>query len=290
MWVAPQRRGSTATSPLSGRLSVGCPAQAGVVHVKPQLFTDTFQIPKRVSAVQVQPGADGRFDRRAYAYAYILKDRKRRKANGTCKGCQEPAIPGQLRCTTCAEQHRQKGLAYRERLKGSPKDYALRENRSSRGTEKRKRHKKLGRCVRCPNPSIPGETLCTTCRKKHQEQNRAYRRNHKAQPSQPLAEAKTFQQTFKLTKPRKGAKPNPRKPKAETPRVPTKTVEGLIESRRQSDRTRAQTDERKKFQRLYKQQVRQERKAAGLCRDCSNKPITGQIRCEVCRDKHRATR
>ena len=32
--------------------------------------------------------------------------------------------------------------------------------------------------------------------------------------------------------------------------------------------------------------LRQERKAAGICRQCSNKAITGQIRCEVCRDKH----
>ena len=67
----------------------------GVVYVKPQLFTDTFQIPRRESAVQVQPEADGRFDRRAYAYAYMLMDRKRRKARGTCKGCPEPAVPGQ---------------------------------------------------------------------------------------------------------------------------------------------------------------------------------------------------
>ena len=175
---------------------VGCPAHAGVVHVKTQLFTDTFQIPKRASAVQVQPGPDGSFDRRAYAYAYTVMDRKRRKANGTCKDCPEPATPRQLRCTTCAEQHREKGLAYRERLKGSAKDYELRENRSRKGAEARKRHKKLGRCVRCPNPSIPGETLCTTCREKHVEQNSAYRRNHKAQAPQPLTEGKNFPANF----------------------------------------------------------------------------------------------
>ena len=251
--------------PIYGALGGSRPQSMGVVHVKPQLFTDTFQISERVSAVQVQPGTDGRFDRKAYAHAYILMDRKRRKANGTCKGCQEPAIPGQLRCTTCAEQHRQKGLTYRERLKGSPKDYELRENRSSRGAETRKRHKKLGRCVRCPNPSIPGETLCTTCRKKHQEQNRAYRRNHKAQATQPLTKAKK-------------------------PRIPTKTAEERIESRREYEQTRSQTAERKELQRLKAQRVRQERKASGLCRDCAGTAIPDQTRCEVCRDKHRASR
>ena len=108
----------------------------------------------------------------------------------------------------------------------------------------------------------------------------------------PLTEERTFQQTFELTKPkpRKTIKPNLRKPKARKPRVPTKTVEERIESSREYDRTRRQTDERKKFQRLYKQKVRQERKAAGQCRNCSNEAITGQTRCEVCRDKHRASR
>ena len=151
-----------------------------------------FQILKPGSDAKAHLRADESFDRKAYQYAYTVMDRKRRKANGTCKGCPEPAIPGQLRCTTCAEQHRKKGLTYRERLKGSAKDYELRENRSRKGAETRKTHKKLGRCVRCPNPSIPGETLCTTCRKKHLEQSRAYRRNHKAQAPQPLTEGRTF--------------------------------------------------------------------------------------------------
>ena len=265
-----------------------CPATTGVNHVKTQLFTDTFQILKPGSDAKAHLRADGTFDRKAYQYAYTVMDRKRRKANGTCKGCQEPAIPGQLRCTTCAEQHREKGLTYRERLKGSPKDCALRENRSSRGAETRKRHKKLGRCVRCPNPSIPGETLCTTCRKKHQEQNGAYRRNHKAQATQPLTEKRTVELT--KPKPRKATKPNLRKPKTRKPRVPTKTAEERIESRRKYEQTRSQTAERKDLQRLKAQRVRQERKAAGLCRDCANAVIPGQTRCEVCRDKHRASR
>ena len=256
-----------------------------MVPVKTQLFTDTFQLPKRASAVQVQPGPDGRFDRKAYANAYIHMDRKRRKADGTCKGCQEPAIPGQLRCTTCAEQHRQKGLAYRERLKGSAKDYELRENRSRKAAEVRKRCKELGRCVRCPNPSIPGETLCTTCRKKHLGWSSAYRRNRKPQAPQPLTERRTFQQTFELTTPNKAPKPKP-----SNPRVPTKTVEARIESQREYDRTREQTDERKEFQRRYKKQIRQERKAAGLCKTCPNPTIPGQTRCESCRDKHNRNR
>ena len=259
------------------------PRTGGVNHVKTQLFTDTFQLPKRASAVQVQPRPDGRFDRRAYANAYTVMDRKRRKANGTCKSCPEPAIPGQVRCTTCAEQNREKGLAYRERLKSSAKGSELRENRSRKAAEVRKRCKELGRCLRCPNPSIPGETLCTTCRKKHLKWSLAYRRNHKAQAPQPLTEGNTFQQTFELTKPKKATK-------AGTPRVPTKTIEELAESRREYNRTREQTDERKEFQRRYKKQIRQERKAAGLCKTCPNPTIPGQTRCEPCRDKHNRNR
>ena len=123
----------------------------------------------------------GRRNNSVYHNPHNVLDRKRPKGQGKYRSCSEPAIPGQLRCTTCAEQHREKGLAYRERLKGSTKDYELKANRSRRGTEARKTHKKLGRCVRCPNPSILGETLCTTCRKKHLEQSSAYRRNRKAQ-------------------------------------------------------------------------------------------------------------
>ena len=109
---------------------------------------------------------------------------------------------------------------------------------------------------------------------------------------QPLIEEGAFQQTFELTKPKpkKATKPNLRKPNAENPGVPTKTVEERIESRREYDRARSQTEERKKFDRLYKQKVRQERKAAGLCKTCPNPAIPGQTRCESCRDKHNRNR
>ena len=114
----------------------------------------------------------------------------------------------------------------------------------------------------------------------------------RVRPALNIVSLQTFELTKPEPKPRKAPKPKPtkapkpRKPKARKPRVPTKTTEERIESRREYDRTRRQTDERKEFQRLYKQKVRQERKAAGICRQCSNKAITGQIRCEVCRDKH----
>ena len=202
-------------------------------------------------------------------------DRKRRKANGTCKGCQEPAIPGQLRCTICAEQHRQKDLTYRERLKGSPKDYELRENRNRKGAEVRKRHKKLGRCVRLP------ESIHSRRNSLHHLSQETFGMEPRlsTQPQSPGPLPLTEERTVELTKPkpRKTTNPNLRKPKTRKPRVPTKTAEERIESRREYEQTRSQTAERKELQRLKAQRVRQERKASGLCRDCSNQAMTGQI-------------
>ena len=42
--------------------------------------------------------------------------------------------------------------------------------------------------------------------------------------------------------------------------------------------------------RLQAQKNRLQRKEAGLCKDCPNKSIPGQTRCEACRDKHNQQR
>ena len=60
--------------------------------------------------------------------------------------------------------------------------------------------------------------------------------------------------------------------------------------RAEYERDRNQNPERKEVARLEAQKDRRERKAAGLCKTCHNKAIPGQIRCEVCRDKHRVSR
>ena len=41
------------------------------------------------------------------ARARAAKNRTKLKDAGLCKDCRQPAIPGQTRCPSCAEQHRQ---------------------------------------------------------------------------------------------------------------------------------------------------------------------------------------
>ncbi len=109
----------------------------------------------------------------------------------------------------------------------------------------------------------------------------------------PLTEERTFQLRFEISRPepkKKPRKPKPRKPRARKPRVPTRTAEERIEARREYDKARSQTPERKEADRLRARQVRLERKEAGQCRDCSNEAIPGQTRCESCRDSHNRSR
>jgi|GEM_PF-5911072 len=106
----------------------------------------------------------------------------------------------------------------------------------------------------------------------------------------------TFHHTFKLTKPeskpkpKKVSKPKPKKPQARKPRTPTHTPEERKDLRRKYDKLRNQTVERKEFHRLQAKKVRDERKAAGLCKTCPNPAIPGQARCEACRDKQNQSR
>ena len=87
----------------------------------------------------------------------------------------------------------------------------------------------------------------------------------------PLTEERTFQLRFGISRPEPKKKPRKvSKPRARKPRVPTRTAEELIEARREYDKARSQTPERKEAGRLRARQVRLERKEAGQCRDCSN--------------------
>lgn len=51
----------------------------------------------------------------------------------------------------------------------------------------------------------------------------------------------------------------------------------------------SQSPEWRENRNLQEKKYRQERKAAGICENCSNKAIPGQNHCEVCRDKRRAS-
>ena len=46
-------------------------------------------------------------ERREYRRRYAEEQRQRAKLLGKCQNCSKPAIPGQSRCETCAEAHRQ---------------------------------------------------------------------------------------------------------------------------------------------------------------------------------------
>ena len=90
----------------------------------------------------------------------------------------------------------------------------------------RQERKSSGQCRGCSNQAIPGQTRCEVCRDKHNES-----RNQ-------------------------GAERKPRAPKL--------TPEERIEARREYERTRSQTPERKEAARLRAEKQRQERRAARL--------------------------
>ena len=46
-------------------------------------------------------------ERKEYQRLHEQKKRERAKELGPCRNCSKPAIPGQSRCETCAEHHRQ---------------------------------------------------------------------------------------------------------------------------------------------------------------------------------------
>ena len=46
-------------------------------------------------------------ERREYRRRYAEEQRQRAKLLGKCQNCSKPAIPGQTRCFSCAEAHRQ---------------------------------------------------------------------------------------------------------------------------------------------------------------------------------------
>ena len=45
-------------------------------------------------------------ERQERARARAVETRSKLKESGLCRDCRQPAIPGQTRCTNCAEQHR----------------------------------------------------------------------------------------------------------------------------------------------------------------------------------------
>ena len=108
---------------------------------------------------------------------------------------------------------------------------------------------------------------------------------------------RTFETHFNLRtgRPRKTTVSNPRKkahPKAQKPKaIQTKGVKPKTpmtdEAKRESRRKYEKTPERQEAHRRYVQEQRERKKSRGLCKDCPNQAIQGQIRCPTCAEKNR---
>ena len=62
------------------------------------------------------------------------------------------------------------------------------------------------------------------------------------------------------------------------------------EERREFERVRSQTPERKEYRRQLRRKPIRIAKETGKCKDCSNPAIPGQTKCETCAEKHRQRR
>ena len=86
--------------------------------------------------------------------------------------------------------------------------------------------------------------------------------------------------------PRQGTKDGPIHPARATATEPAIAAE----KRKQHEHLRAQRPERRLASARSTQKKREERKAAGLCRDCGDPTIPGKSKCEICAEKHRVIR
>ena len=78
----------------------------------------------------------------------------------------------------------------------------------------------------------------------------------------------------------RASKPHPN-PATATPTSP---------DRREYERLRRQRPERMEVKKRAEQERRRRARELGLCRDCNNKAIPGQTRCDTCAEKHRQSR
>ena len=82
------------------------------------------------------------------------------------------------------------------------------------------------------------------------------------------------------------AKPQPRAQKPRAQPTPAE-VEARKETRREYDRRRSQTPERKELKRRNMQQRRERAKLLGICVECEAPSIPDETRCQNCTLRHR---
>ena len=69
---------------------------------KPATTTAKPKTSKKPKRVRLTPG-----ERQERGRARAAENRRKLKDSGLCKDCRQPAIPGQTRCPSCVEKHRQ---------------------------------------------------------------------------------------------------------------------------------------------------------------------------------------
>ena len=67
-------------------------------------------------------------------------------------------------------------------------------------------------------------------------------------------------------------------------------VKQTPQERREYERARSQTPERKEYRRQLRRKNTQIAKETGKCRNCSKLAIPGQTNCEGCAERHRISR
>lgn len=190
----------------SGGLYVN-PAHAGIHYAKPQLLTDTFQLPKRGGKKKQKPAPranntkkrtppkdpvpkkapltpEARRERQRIRHKEKLE---RARLSGQCRHCGEPAIPSQTRCETCAEKHR-----VSRRLNDAKRNEKTKELRKSmRASAEAEDTATSGptKCRHCKEPPRPGQTRCERCAKRHNEYRRRSEAKKKAAARPVLSQA-----------------------------------------------------------------------------------------------------
>ena len=118
-------------------------------------------------------------ERKEYRRQLRRKQVRIAKETGKCKDCSNPAIPGQTKCETCAQKHRQrrrKDDANRRAKAKQAKDLvratALEDKTADGGPTK---------CRDCKNSPRPAQTRCERCAIRHNEYRRRGEAKKRAQ-------------------------------------------------------------------------------------------------------------
>ena len=109
---------------------------------------------------------------------YDANKRRMAKEQGLCGRCGDPAIEGQTRCETCADEHR-----IQRRQNDTKRHAKAREDRLLQRTIVLAEKIAAGgrtKCRHCEKPPRPGQTRCEQCAKRHNEYRRKSKDKRKA--------------------------------------------------------------------------------------------------------------